>query len=255
MSMTPEHIELVKSTVPVLRENGVALTSYFYQRMLKNNPELNNVFNLDHQSTGRQPRALAAAVLAYAEHIENPSVLAKAIEHITTKHVSLDIRPEQYAIVGENLLHSISEVLDVPMEAELIAAWKAAYLQLADILIGVEKQKYENLASQNWGWAGWRIFNITHIEGNDKSKRITLHPQDQQAILPAQPRDYISVRIEVPGQNLKQPQQFTFVTAQPTQYTFDVIAEENPTDFSVANILLNHYNIGDVVEVTAPLSR
>ena len=126
--MTPEHIELVKSTVPVLRENGVALTSYFYQRMLKNNPELNNVFNLDHQSTGRQPRALAAAVLAYAEHIENPSVLAKAIEHITTKHVSLDIRPEQYAIVGENLLHSISEVLDVPMEAELIAAWKAAYL-------------------------------------------------------------------------------------------------------------------------------
>jgi nitric oxide dioxygenase len=51
--MTPQHIELVKSTVPVLRENGVALTSYFYQRMLKNHPELKNVFNLDHQSTGR----------------------------------------------------------------------------------------------------------------------------------------------------------------------------------------------------------
>ena len=54
---------------------------------------------------------------------------------------------------------------------------------------------------------------------------------------------------------LHQPQQFTFVTAQSTQYTFDVIAEENPTEFSVANILLKHYNIGDVVEVTAPLSR
>ena len=178
--MTPQHIELVKSTVPVLRENGVALTTYFYQRMLNNHPELNNVFNLDHQSTGRQPRALAAAVLAYADHIENPSVLVKAIENITTKHVSLDIRPEQYAIVGDNLLLSISEVLDVPMESELIAAWKVAYLQLADILIGVEKQKYENLASKAGGWAGWRKFTITHIEGSDGAKRISLHPQDEQ---------------------------------------------------------------------------
>ena len=38
--MTPQQIELVKATVPVLRENGVALTGYFYNRMLGNNPEL-----------------------------------------------------------------------------------------------------------------------------------------------------------------------------------------------------------------------
>lgn len=81
--------------------------------MLNNNPELKNIFNLDHQATGRQSRALAAAVLAYAENIENPSVLAKAIEHISTKHVSLDIQPDHYPIVGDNLLHSISEVLNV----------------------------------------------------------------------------------------------------------------------------------------------
>ena len=99
--MTPEHIELVKATVPVLRENGVALTQYFYNRMLANHPELKNVFNMDHQSSGRQPRALAAAVLAYAEHIENPSVLAKAIEHITTKHVSLNIQADQQWHIGQ----------------------------------------------------------------------------------------------------------------------------------------------------------
>jgi nitric oxide dioxygenase len=96
--MTPQHIELVQATVPVLRENGVALTTYFYNRMLNNHPELKNTFNMDHQSTGRQPRALAAAVLAYAENITNPGVLAKAIERITTKHVSLDIQPDQYAV-------------------------------------------------------------------------------------------------------------------------------------------------------------
>ncbi len=38
--LNDEQKELVKNTVPVLKENGVALTDYFYRRMLKNNPDL-----------------------------------------------------------------------------------------------------------------------------------------------------------------------------------------------------------------------
>lgn len=251
--MSPEYIQLIQSTVPVLRENGVALTSYFYQRMLKNHPELKNTFNLDHQSTGRQPRALAAAVLAYAEHIENPSVLAKAVERMTTKHVSLDIQPEQYAIVGENLLHSISEVLNVPMESDLIAAWKEAYTQLANILIDVEKSKYTNLTNKTGGWTGWREFEISEIVSSNNGKRFTLKPKDAQVILDAEAGEFISVRIAVPHQELHQPLQFKFTENQSKNYTFDVNTEENPTEFSVSNILINHYKIGDVVEVSAPL--
>ncbi|MEN8292533.1 globin domain-containing protein [Acinetobacter radioresistens] len=252
--MNSQQIELVQSTVPVLRENGVALTSYFYKRMLNNHPELKNVFNLDHQSTGRQPRALAAAVLAYAEHIENPAVLAKAVERITTKHVSLDIQPDQYAIVGDNLLHSISEVLDVPFESELIEAWKQAYLQLADILIGVEKQKYSNLAEHQGGWAGWRSFKITQVEDVEGGKRFTIESADGQPISPADAGAFISVRVHVPGQELLQPLQFSFQEAQENSYTFVVKPDPTPTEYSVEDILLNHYKAGDQVDVTAPVS-
>ncbi len=254
--MNPQQIELVKNTVPVLRESGVALTSYFYARMLKHHPELNNVFNLDHQSSGRQPRALAAAVLAYADNIENPSVLGKAIEHITTKHVSLDIQPEHYAIVGDHLLHSISEVLDVSMESDLIGAWKVAYLQLADILIGVEKQKYDHLVAQQGGWAGWRSFIIKNIESLDSTKRFILVPQDGQAILPADAGSFISVKVKVPHQSLEQPQQFSFTENQTAQeYSFNVTTEETASEFSVANILFNAYHLNDIVKISAPVKR
>ncbi len=253
--MTPQHIELVKSTVPVLRENGVALTSYFYKRMLGNNPDLNNVFNLDSQNSGRQPRALAAAVLAYAENIENPSVLAKAVEHITTKHVSLDIQADQYSIVGENLLHSISEVLDVPMDSELIAAWKAAYLQLADILIGVEKKKYENLAAQDGGWAGWRTFEITAIEEAENGQYFTIRTADQQATAQAENNAFISVKVKVPNKGIEQPHQYTLTGHTNNTYQFLVKPEENRTEYSVSNILLDHYKVGDQVQVTAPLAK
>ena len=253
--MTPEHIELVKSTVPVLRENGVALTSYFYNRMLNNHPELKNIFNLDSQNSGRQPRALAAAVLAYAEHIENPSVLAKAIEHITTKHVSLDIQPDQYAIVGENLLNSISEVLNVPMDSELIAAWKVAYLQLADILIGVEKQKYERLATQNGGWAGWRDFTISDIIATEHGKRFTVKASDGLTVIATPAGQFISVKVKVPGQELQQPHQFILLSGDEQQYQFEVKATDNPTEYSVSDILLNQYKVGDQVQLTAPQAK
>ncbi|MZY06767.1 flavohemoprotein [Acinetobacter pittii] len=253
--MTPQQIELVKSTVPVLREHGVTLTTYFYKRMLNNNPELKNVFNLDDQTSLRQPRALAAAVLAYAENIENPTVLAKAVERITTKHVSLDIQPDQYAIVGDNLLHSISEVLNVPFESELIEAWKQAYLQLADILIGVEKQKYEQLESLKGGWAGWRSFEITQIDPLESGKCFTLKATDHEDVLTSPANAFISVKVQVPEQQLEQPKAFKFTEAQEdNSYQFEVQPEENHTEFSVANILLEHYRVGDQVQVSAPLT-
>lgn len=90
--LTKQQIELVKATVPILREHGVALTSHFYKRMLSHNPELMQVFNMGHQRAGFQQQALAGAVLAYAENIENLPALLGAVAHIANKHVSVGIR-------------------------------------------------------------------------------------------------------------------------------------------------------------------
>ena len=128
--LTKQQIELVKATVPVLREHGVALTSHFYKRMLSHNPELMQVFNMGHQRAG--------AVLAYAENIENLPALLGAVAHIANKHVSVGIRAEHYPIVGKHLIASIKEVLGDAATPELIDAWTAAYMQLADVLIGAE---------------------------------------------------------------------------------------------------------------------
>lgn len=127
--------ELVKATIPVLKEHGVALTTYFYQRMFRGNPELTQIFNRSHNDSGKQPTALAMSVLAYAENIDDPSVLAPVITLIANKHASLGIRAEHYPIVGKHLLASIKEVLGDAASDELIDAWGVAYGVLADVLI------------------------------------------------------------------------------------------------------------------------
>ena len=130
--------ELVKATIPVLKEHGVALTTYFYQRLFRHNPELKNIFNQSHNETGKQPVALAMAVLAYAENIDDPSVLAPVITLIANKHASVGIRAEHYPIVGKHLLASIREVLGDAASDELIHAWGVAYGALADVFIEAE---------------------------------------------------------------------------------------------------------------------
>ena len=64
-------IEVVKSTVPALREHGLTITTTFYKNMFEKNPEIKPFFNMAKQESGAQPKALAMTVLAAAENIEN----------------------------------------------------------------------------------------------------------------------------------------------------------------------------------------
>src|SRR5690606_14936939 len=151
--MTTEQKQLVKATVPVLKEHGVLLTTHFYKRMFEHNPELKHIFNMGNQQNSKQQTALAVAVLAYAEHIENPSVLLPVVNTIGHKHASLDIRPEHYAIVGEPLIASIGEVLGDAATPELLEAWTLAYGQLADLMSGHEKKIYQQRTQTKGGWS------------------------------------------------------------------------------------------------------
>ncbi|MDH2998011.1 nitric oxide dioxygenase [Pasteurellaceae bacterium LFhippo2] len=256
MSLTPEQIELVKATVPVLRENGVALTSYFYNRMLTNHPELKEVFNLGHQRSGAQARSLAGAVLAYAENIENPMVLASAIELMAHKHVSLEIQAPDYNIVGTNLLHSISEVLNISMDDPLIEAWAAAYGQLADVLISTEKAIYDEHAQTQGSWLGWRKFKIaSKVEESSEITSFYLEPSDQGTLPTYKAGQYISVRVFVEELGLKQPRQYTLSDSPKADHLRISVKREDPKGELAGGWVsntLHQLNAGDEVDVTAP---
>lgn len=254
--MTPQQIELVKATVPVLRENGVALTGYFYNRMLGNNPALKETFNMGHQRSGAQAQALAGAVLAYAENIEDPSVLLPVVELIAHKHVSLNIQAPDYSIVGENLLHSISEVLNISMEDPLIAAWAAAYGQLADLFISTEKAIYDQHQQTKGSWLGWRNFKIAKkVIESDEITSFYLAPVDGGDLPQYEAGQYISVRVFVPELNLRQPRQYTLSTSPQADYLRISVKREDAkgelAEGWVSNTL-HSLAEGSEIEVSAP---
>ena len=60
---TAAELKILASTVPMLAEHGVTLTTRFYHKIFNKYPHLRNIFNQAHQATGMQPKALADAVV------------------------------------------------------------------------------------------------------------------------------------------------------------------------------------------------
>lgn len=254
--MTTEQKAVITATVPVLRENGVLLTKHFYSRMFTHHPELKNLFNMGNQKKGKQQTALAMAVLAYAENIANPSVLLPVVDRIGHKHVSLDVRPEQYQIVGTHLIASIGEVLGEAATPEIIEAWTLAYNQLAALMSGHEAHLYSKQVAEQ-GWSGWRPFKVHRRV--DESAEITsfyLYPADGGKVPKHVPGQFISIRVFLPELELNQSRQYSLSNKpDDTYYRISVKREtgiELNTDGIISNRLHDHINVGDIVELTAP---
>lgn len=197
-------IALVKATVPVLRQHGEAITTHFYQLMLREHPELKAFFNEAHQAQGTQARALAGAVLAYAAHIDQLEALSGALPRIIQKHVSLGVLPEHYPIVGQCLLRAIKEVLGDAATDDIIAAWGEAYGALAQLLIDAEEQVYQANAASSGGWRGTRAFRVARkVPESELITSFYLEPVDGGLLPTFSPGQYLTLVLNVDGQEMR----------------------------------------------------
>ena len=139
--LSPEVIQIVKSTAPALQQHGVAITTRMYERLFVD-PEIKKLFDQAAQESGEQPKRLAAAILAFAQNVDKLPVLEAAIERMAERHVETGVQPEHYPAVAEALLPAIRDVLGDAATDEVLDAWGQAYWFLADVLINREKTLY-----------------------------------------------------------------------------------------------------------------
>ena len=134
-------IRTVKATAPVLVQHGLAITTRMYERLFVD-AEIKALFDQAAQASGEQPRRLAAAIVAFAQNVDNLPALASAIERMAEKHVRSHVKAEHYPAVANALLPAIRDVLGEAATAEVLTAWGEAYGFLADVLIARERELY-----------------------------------------------------------------------------------------------------------------
>ncbi|MDR0218173.1 MAG: NO-inducible flavohemoprotein [Enterobacteriaceae bacterium] len=242
-------ITTIKSTIPLIVSTGPKLTAHFYERMFKHNPELKNIFNMSHQSSGDQREALFNALCAYAANIENLSALLPAVEKIAHKHASLNIQPEHYQIVGTHLLATLEEMFH-PGD-EIIEAWGKAYGVLADVFINREEEIYQEGESPEGGWRGLRQFRVSRKQPlSDVITSFEFVPVDGGKVMAHKPGQYLSIYLTDPAFKNREIRQYS-LTAAPNDTHYQ-IAIKRESDGKVSSYMHDNVQVGDTVLLSAP---
>ena len=253
MSITDEQKQIVKSTAPILKEHGKEITSIFYKNMFTAHPELLNIFNITNQKVGTQPLALANTIYFAAENIDHLDVLLPQVMLIAHKHRALRVLPEHYPIVGEHLLKAIKIFLGDQATQEILDAWKAAYLIIADVFIKVEQQLYEELGpdERNRDFLPFTIVKKETV-ASGPIVALTLVRSDHGQLHPYQPGQYITIRI-------KKDDRFHnrhYSLIEPYKGQTYRIAIKDEIDHEphgiVSTEIIDHYNEGDQVLASLP---
>ncbi|KAH7156424.1 globin-like protein [Dactylonectria macrodidyma] len=264
MSLSYQQSKLIRSTVPALTDHGERITTIFYRNMLRDHPELNDYFNTVNQANGRQPRALTAVILSYAQNINHITELIPKMERMCHKHCSLGIMPQHYAIVENYLIAAFSEVLGSAMTPQAKEAWSKAYWMLAKMLIGREAQLYRDFDK----WQGYRKFRIEKkVEEAEDIYSFYLVPVDGKRLPTFLPGQYVSIQVKVPEKGYLQSRQYSLSDAPRPDYYRVTIKRDQGIHMSrsgrflggaaltpgvMSNLLIDMKDEGDIVELTHP---
>lgn len=249
--LNPRTIAIVKATAPALAEHGTQITKAMYARLFLDE-HIRMLFNHSNQGEGgAQVHALAAAILAYAHNIDNLTALSQTVERIAQKHIGYHILPEHYPFVATALLSAIGEVLGDAASEDVLSAWGEAYWFLADILKEREAAIRGEIASERGGWIGWRTFEV--IGKQKESAVITsfiLRPTDGAPVLRHKPGQYLTFRLNAPGQPAMKRNYSISCAPNDDHYRISVKREASGQGGSL--FLHDGVRIGDRLEATPP---
>ena len=248
-ALSADTIARVKATVPALAEHGVAITQAMYARLFQDD-HIKALFNHANQASGAQPKALAGAVLAYAQNIDNLGVVLPVVERIAQKHVGYHILPEHYPFVATALLGAIKEVLGDAATDEILAAWGEAYWFLADILKDREAAIRAEIEAVDGGWTGWRDFVVAgKIRESAVITSFVLRPKDGGAVIPHKPGQYLTFRFDLPGAG-SEKRNYS-ISAGPNGATYRISVKREDLG-AASRYLHDQIQVGDVLQATPP---
>ncbi|MGP9798566.1 NO-inducible flavohemoprotein [Halomonas sp. 86] len=247
--LTPAQEQIIAATAPVVAEHLDTITQRFYPLMFERYPEVKSLFNQTHQQNGGQPRALAGSILAYVQVRQNPETARRIMETVVNKHISLDIQPHQYPIVGECLMEAIGEVLGDAVTPEVADAWGALYQELAELLIELEEQRYQEFEQRLGGWRSTRRFRIEKIQQESSVIRsFILVPEDGGPVANYTPGQYIGVKLMIDGEPVHRHYS---LSGMPDGRSYRLSIKREPHGLA-SRYFHDQLNVGDTIELLPP---
>ena len=129
--MTPEQIEMVKSSWRQVEPISEQAAEMFYNRLFEMDSTLKPLFKGDMKSQGRKLMTMITTAVNNLDQLAN---ILEPVEDLGRRHVGYGVQPEHYDTVGAALLWTLGQGLGDGFTSELEAAWTETYTTLADVM-------------------------------------------------------------------------------------------------------------------------
>ena len=126
--MTPEQIELVKSSWGKVEPIAEQAAELFYGRLFELNSELKSLFKSDMKEQGRKLMVMLNTAVNSLDKLE---AIVPAVQEMGRRHVAYGVKDEDYDTVGEALLWTLEQGLGEGFTADIKEAWVDTYTLVA----------------------------------------------------------------------------------------------------------------------------
>lgn len=129
--MTPEQIDLVKTSWSQVTPIADKAAELFYGKLFELDPALKPLFKGDMTEQGRK---LMKMIGAAVNSLDNLEAVIPAVEKLGERHVDYGVKDEDYDTVGTALLWTLETGLGEGFTPEVKKAWTLTYTALAGVM-------------------------------------------------------------------------------------------------------------------------
>jgi len=136
--MTPEQIQLCKSSwakVEPIADDAAAL---FYGNLFDADPSLKSLFKGDMKAQGKKLMEMITSAVNMLDRLDD---LLPVVQSLGKRHVAYGVEDSQYETVGAALIKTLEVGLDNDFTSEVKEAWVTAYDVLATTMIQASQEE------------------------------------------------------------------------------------------------------------------
>ena len=129
--MTPEQIQLVKTTWISVEKISEVAAELFYGKLFELDPELKSLFKGDMQEQGKKLMQMIGVAVANLHQLDQVLV---PVQQLGERHVDYKVKDEDYDTVAAALLWTLEKGLGDAWTDDAKDAWSETYVTLASVM-------------------------------------------------------------------------------------------------------------------------
>ena len=125
--------ELLESSFQAVVLHGEAFVTAFYERLFTRFPATRALFAATDML--EQRKKLQQSLALIVEHMQHPEVLGDMLKELGQRHVTYDVRPEHYPLVGAVLLETFADFLGKHWTQAHQDAWVQGFEAVCSLML------------------------------------------------------------------------------------------------------------------------